>query len=192
MPDLSPRQKDVALLAGGGAALGAVLWVLLGGGPRAAAARAAKSQIGRSDASLYWKDVLPAGYPPSSYPKDWCGGFVLWALHQAGLGEEILWQVGSGFLSRLPITATPQIGDIAYFTNNQHHAMVVDVTADGRLVDLVNGNGTAGKVSPSTVHVSQVAAFYSIQGLVDAAGHPSLWLLGGAAVAGAAAWRWIR
>lgn len=189
---LTPHQKDLALLLGGAGGLAAATLALWPLAPRQLAARAALSQLGRSNADPYWRDVLSPGYPPASYPKDWCGGFVLWALHQAGLGRDILWAVGSGFLGRLPPTRHPEVGDIAYFDNNQHHAMITDVHPDGRL-SLVNGNGTAGQVSASVILPSQAAAFYSIQPLIDAAPNTSgLWLLGGAAVAGAAAWHWIR
>jgi hypothetical protein len=189
---LTPHQKDLALLLGGAGGLAAATLALWPLAPRELAAEAALSQLGQSDADPYWKDVLTPGYPPSGYPKDWCGGFVLWALHRADLGLDILWEVGSGFLSRLPTTQHPEVGDVAYFTNNQHHAMIVNVRPDGRL-DLVNGNGTGGKVSSSVILPSQAAAFYSIQPLIDAAPNTSgLWLLGGAVLAGVASWKLIR
>ncbi len=189
---LTPHQKDTALLVGGASGLAlaaAAFWPLP---PRERAAAAAVAELGRSNPAPYWADVLGPGYPPSGYPKDWCGGFALWALHRAGLGREILWEVGSGFLSRLPTTQHPQVGDIAYFDNNQHHAMIAGVLPSGRL-SLVNGNGSGGKVSSSEIFPSEAAAFYSIQPLVDAAAtRAGLWLLGGAALAGAAAWKLIR
>ncbi len=169
-----------------GAAAG--IWALWPLPPRLRVARAAKSQLGLSDDTPYWADVLP-GTPPSGYPKDWCGGFALWALHQAGLGRKIFWVIGTGFLQKLPTTQSPKVGDIAYFDTNQHHAVVVGVNADGT-VDLVNGNGMYGAVSASTTPKSHVAGFYSIEPLLSTAESDSSlpWALGAAAVLGAGAW----
>ncbi len=74
--------------------------------------------------------------------------------------------MGDGFIGplRLPITSNPQPGDIAYFTNNQHEAIVEKV--NGNTVKLINGNGQGGKVSLSSVDRSKVAAFYSIEALL--------------------------
>jgi hypothetical protein len=122
----------------------------------------ALSEVGNKDPSKFWRDVLPGQFV---FPPDWCGAFVLWALHQVGLAKNWSWIIGKGFLYRLPITKTPQIGDMAYFNHNQHHAVVSSVNNDGT-VSLVNGNGTGGAVSTSKIPVSQVTAFYSISPLL--------------------------
>lgn len=125
---------------------------------------AAVSQVGLSDGAKYWRAVGPG----MDYTKEWCGTFALWAIQQAGLAQGWTWMIGPktpGFLYRLRITKDPKPGDIAYFTKNQHHAVVTGVT--GTHVDLVNGNGTGGRVTVSTAPRSNVAAFYSIQPLVD-------------------------
>ncbi len=187
---LTPSEKIWALGAGGVVvALGGVvaLWPT---DPRLRVAQAALSQLGRTDASVYWSDVLP-GTPPSGYPKDWCGAFALWAIHQAKLGLDIDWQVGLGFLSEnLPTTPVPQIGDIAYFTTNEHHAVVVGYDPASDQVSLVNGNGTGGAVSSSVGPRTHAQAYYNIQSLVDrSAGDGVLpWLVGSSVVAAAAAW----
>lgn len=190
LPKLTPRQQQYGLL-GLGVALAATataLWWPVP--PRDRVVRIAESQIGVTDARAFWKDVLPPGTPESSYPKDWCGAFALWCLHQAGLGLDLSWQVGMGFLQHLPTTQTPQKGDIAYFTNNEHHAVVTDVNL-GVLDEagLINGNGTGGAVSSSIS--GNAEAYYSIQPLIDQAAQnasPVPWLLGGAAVIGLGAY----
>jgi hypothetical protein len=71
----------------------------------------------------------------------------------------------SGFLYRLPLTTTPKIGDIAYFTKNQHHGVIAGV--HGSLLDVINGNGSGGKVTLSTIPMTSAAGIYSIQPLID-------------------------
>lgn len=127
----------------------------------------ATGELGKNDASKYWRDVLPSLHP-NSFPKDWCGGFALWTLHQAGLAKDWSWEIGKGFLYRLPITKLPRPGDIAYFDTNQHQALVKSLNADGT-VTLINGNGIGQQVTTSTKPTSSVRAFYSIQPLIDAA-----------------------
>lgn len=122
---------------------------------------AALSQVGMSDPSPYWADTSPTVDMGVS---DWCGGFALWALHQAGVLLNKHWRMGLGFLLTAPplsTTKSPQIGDIAYFNHNEHHAVVVGVSTKG--IQLANGNGANGEVSLSTVQPSQVTAFYSIE-----------------------------
>lgn len=185
---LPPNQLRTWGIATGGAVAGAVaLWALWPVPPRERVARAARSQLGRTDPTPYWRDVLPF-VSPGNYPPDWCGAFALWAIHQGGLGKDVDWIIGRGISADLPTTQDPLPGDIAYFTNNQHHAVVVGV--NGSTVSLVNGNGTGGAVSPSTIQKSQAAAYYSIEPLIEGAESDGAapWLLGSAAVAGAAAW----
>ncbi len=191
LPQLTPRQKQYGLIGVGvaGALTATALW--WPSPPRARVVQAATDMLGVTDARAFWRDVLPPGTPESAYPKDWCGAFALWCLHQAGLGLDIGWQVGMGFLSaNLPTTQTPQAGDIAYFTNNEHHAVVTDpdVGIPGS-VGLINGNGMNGAVSASTS--GNAAAYYSIQPLIDQAARNASsvpWLLGGAAVIGLGAY----
>lgn len=122
----------------------------------------ASAEIGNSIPTKYWKNVLPTA---NQYPPSWCGAFALWALHQAGLAKDINWIIGIGFLFKLPQTTAPKIGDIAYFSVNQHHAVVSAVNTDGT-VSLINGNGQDAKVSLSKIHRNKVTAFYSIQPLI--------------------------
>jgi hypothetical protein len=119
--------------------------------------------------TTYWKDVLSTS-DFTTPPKDWCGAFALWALHKAGLALDVLWKVGTGFIypQNLPTTVIPKPGDIAYFTHNQHQAIVKSVNNDGT-VTLINGNGTGGRITISNPKVSDVTAFYSIQPFIDKA-----------------------
>jgi hypothetical protein len=153
-------------------------------------ARAALSQVGSTNAALYWADVLP-GTAPSGYPKDWCGAFALWSLHQAGLALGVDWIIGQGFLQNgFPTTSDPQVGDVAYFDQYEHQAVVTGVSPDGSTVSLANGNGTGGAVSTSVTPKSHAAAFYSIapwlSGATSDSGLP--WMAASALVLGAGAW----
>jgi hypothetical protein len=137
-------------------------------------ANAAAGEMDLDEPSKYWDDVMG----PGIHPKDWCGAFALWALHQAGLALKIKWKPTLGFLmvppTVLPTTKTPKVGDIAYFNKSQHHAVVRKVYADGT-VDLVNGNGynphiangAKSEVAPSHVPLSAVTYFFSIKPYID-------------------------
>jgi hypothetical protein len=125
----------------------------------------------------YWADVLPPGTPAQDYPQDWCGCFVLWCLHRAGLGLELHWQIGRGFASHLRQLAPherPQPGDLAYFAHNQHHALVesareglcVSNTAVSDQFDSVDGNQPAIERRRGR-SLSVPAAFYSIEPLIQ-------------------------
>ena len=163
--------------------------------PDALRARVVKAALGEPDKAprvpIYWLSAL--GYRPSAeaLSRDWCGIFILWALHEAGLAQNVKWTVGEGFISseHLPITSDPKPGDIAYFTKNQHMALVRSVgktnsrlsMVDGRnkfladsrqpiadsQIQLINGNGNFGYISQSTVDKNAVTAFYSIQPFID-------------------------
>jgi hypothetical protein len=112
----------------------------------------------------YWNDVL---VDPSSKPKEWCGGFALWAIHQAKLGLDVSWKIGTGFLGHLRLLKggeLPKPGDIAYFAKNQHQAIVKEV--NGNTVTLINGNAEGGSISVSSKPLSAVTAFYSLSPLL--------------------------
>jgi hypothetical protein len=99
---------------------------------------------------------------------DWCGGFYLWALKVAGVAPaSVFWRFdGTGIGSaRLRLTKDPQPADLAYFTKNQHHAMVRAVEGDA--VHLINGNGGGKGITLSTVSRGDVAGFYSVAPLLS-------------------------
>lgn len=190
---LSPLQERLALLGAGTLAVASGAIALWPVSRRSRVVDAATDALGVRDARAFWRDVLPAGTPESQYPKDWCGAFALWCLHQAGLGLDLQWEFGPpnyGFLWRLPTTQNPQPGDVAYFDTNQHHALVTDIGLIGDRVGLINGNGMGGAVTASSAQRSSAAAYYSIEPLVVAASAGSMlpWLVGSASAAGVAAW----
>jgi hypothetical protein len=126
----------------------------------------ARSQIGASNGGVYWLSALEPGTPVTDYPKDWCGGFLLAGLHSVGLGKTLFWKIGDGFLiPNLDQTLSPKPGDIAYFDKNEHQALVTAVDSNG-MVSLINGNGANGQVTTSTVPISTVKAFFSIDRLL--------------------------
>jgi hypothetical protein len=123
---------------------------------------AAEGELGPGDTDAYWASCKVSGM----IPPHWCGCFVLWALHQAGLALNVRWIVGQGFASGLPMTYKPKPGDIAYFSQPfQHHALVV--SWDGTTLETIDGNAPGVKrgtrVRPEDVR------FYSIEPYIRAA-----------------------
>lgn len=129
---------------------------------------AALTQLGEQDPDKYWGIVQPAMVKTGAA---WCGGFALWALKQAGLASNIDWTVGKGFIFKgasgrsLPITKSPQPGDIAYFNNLQHHAVVKEVNGP-ELVTIDGNQGPGEQVKLRTRNIGAVTAFYSIEPLL--------------------------
>ena len=125
----------------------------------------AKAEIGQQDPQKYWEDVIPG---VSDFHGAWCGGFTLWALHQAGVAKGVNWTIGKGYCYQLPITTDPQPGDIAYFDQPyQHHAIVVS-NENGKLVT-VDGNQPGNTVKLRERESDSPTAFYSIEPLLSAA-----------------------
>lgn len=124
-------------------------------------------EIGKSDASKYWREVLQSGPP---FPPHWCGAFALWALREAGL-TDWYWAIGKGFLWRLPRTKTPQPGDMGYQDQPfQHHFVVVEVGS--QTFTSVDGNqGNPGVQERNRKLDLSKFAFYSIEPLL-VADHP--------------------
>ncbi len=151
---MKPRTLGTALAV---AIMGAYLWP----SRRERVVNAALRELGNGDPGRYWDAVLPG----QAAPADWCGAFALWALQQAGLATGWRWEVGKGFLYRLPLTTRPDKGDVAYFDKSQHHAIVADLLMNGD-VELLNGNGAIGVVTRTVVPRSAVTAFYSIEPLL--------------------------
>lgn len=119
--------------------------------------------------SRYWADVLHQA-ATAPHPKEWCGAFALWCLHQAGIGLELRWVFGPphfGFLYNLPTTKAPKPGDIAYLDKPwQHHAIVVETVGD--VVHTIDGNqGAANPVSTHEAPLTHWTAFYSIESLLE-------------------------
>lgn len=125
----------------------------------------AEGELGPQDPQKYWQAVIP-GAEGQAFSGDWCGGFSLWVLHQAGLGVDVPWVIGKGYLFNLSTTSDPQPGDIAYMDQPyQHHAVVVDVS--GGTATTVDGNQPGNTVKLKTRPVSAWTAFYSVQPWID-------------------------
>jgi hypothetical protein len=120
----------------------------------------------------YWTSALGRPVTFEEIAKlAWCGGFALWALHEAGLGLDKLWHIGSGFLLQqphpLPVTHSPQPGDIGYQASPfQHHFVIQSV--DGNQVHSIDGNQP--DVARRTRTISQALTFYSIAPLLALVG----------------------
>lgn len=143
---------------------------------------------GRPD--LYAREI---GGDPGA---DWCGYLALWALQRAGLAKGVRWIQGAGFISplRLPAVATPQPGDIVFVPSPfQHQALVVSYEPTTGMVTSIDGNQPGIEPRVRFVKNGNIQ-FYSIQPLVDEAERNAPawpWLIGGAAVLGAAAYAWL-
>jgi hypothetical protein len=188
---MKPGLKLVAILGGAVVGLGGIVWAVLrgrtssSGAPppssgkpppssgkppsTAYAARRqqivdrARAEIGSSDASSYWLEVLGT---PGPYPPHWCGAFVLWVYRTAGLVD---WQwsfdkTKPGFLYRLQSTTDPQPGDAAYYANLQHHALVASVDRAKGTIKTIDGNQP--DVREVTRPLSAASAYYSIEPLL--------------------------
>lgn len=130
---------------------------------RAAVVDRVTAEIGKSDATKYWREALQSGPP---FPPHWCGAFALWALRTEGLCDWY-WQIGKGFLWRLPRTRDPKPGDMGYQDQPfQHHFVVAEV---GRQTfTSVDGNqGNPGVQERNRKLDLSKYAFYSIASLLD-------------------------
>lgn len=103
---------------------------------------------GSSQVIGYWRAVLPPAWSNAlvkqyAAAKEWCGGFALWALKQAGIAGAVHWVDGIGFLAgaKLPRTTSPELGDVAVFpVPFWHHALVVSWE---RMADFFTKDGEA-------------------------------------------------
>lgn len=152
--DTTPR-VDLSGLNETGEAIDARLAVIL----------IARGELGEQDPDKYWHVVQP-GLVGHRHDVSWCGGFALWCLRQARLCDWD-WVIGKGFLFHLPATHEPKAGDIAYFGNLSHHA-IVELVQDGKLHSIDGNTMPYPKegVTAKTRDLSQVTVFYSIAHLV--------------------------
>jgi hypothetical protein len=138
--------------------------------PREKIVDAAMREVGDQDPDKYWAMVQPTMKGTGAA---WCGGFALWALKQAGLVPEMDWTQGKGFIFKgnrgapLPVTKNPQPGDIAYFDNLQHHAIVRSFDPLTGALETVDGNQSPGeRVALRTRNIKEAAAIFSIAPLL--------------------------
>jgi len=125
---------------------------------------AAISQIGPQDPQRYWQDVIPE-HP--GFSGEWCGGFALWAIRQAGIAQDVHWKMGLGFCYQLPVISSPLPGDIAYFDKPYQHHAIVESVLHG-MVNTIDGNQPGDTVARRTRPVESVTAFYSIDPFIRA------------------------
>lgn len=131
----------------------------------------AASQIGKDD----WRQYMQG--TTEQIPKEkphWCGIFAMWVYQKAGLLTGQKWDFHGGgmsrFLKQIPAEEAKP-GDLAYFNENNHHAIVESIDVANNKMTTIDGN-TAGKQGgqPNYSMVyrktsrspSDVAAFYSI------------------------------
>lgn len=127
-------------------------------GLRARVAKVALSEVGTPNGLKY----IAAEAPSAASSTPYCGLFVLWVAHRAlPRSRAVKWVMDSGISGKLQTTNSPEIGDIAYFDRNQHHAVIVGITPDK--FQLVNGNGTGGGVTLTETPRTNVRAVFSIQ-----------------------------
>lgn len=107
---------------------------------------------------------------PADHP-EWCGIFTLAALKANGVGLDVCWEVGIGYVGpqHLTITKDPLPGDISYKDQPfQHYGLVAAPLGPNGELDSVEGNAPGVKVlhhpSPSGV------IYYSIDKLLERAG----------------------
>lgn len=154
-----------------------------------AKAEIGQQHIGHPKVTAYWRSVLPPSWTDQqvllySKTKQWCGGFALWCLKQAGLAAGVFWRDGLGFLgpARLHTTTTPSRGDVGYIAAPFQHHLLFDFEHEGK-VHSVDGN------QPDVREKTRPRAgitFYSIQPLIDAvtlgvdtkpvASRPTVWI----------------
>lgn len=157
------------------ASLAGAVFVILGvkkmmQSPRDKIIGAALRELGEQNPDKYWAEVQPSLMGSGAA---WCGGFALWALKQAGLAGDLVWEIWkgpgtkTGFIgpAHLVTTTDPKPGDIAYFSNLQHHAIVKSY--DGETLETIDGNqGPGEQVKVRTRNPKEVTAFYSIEPLL--------------------------
>jgi len=151
------RRNDIIMLAGLTTLVSSAIYFL--SNKRSRLVKVALGEVGKARTSVYSLDAYG-----SEVDKNWCGIFILWALHQVGLAKDWKWEVGKGFIYKLNTTLVPKPGDIAYFNKLNHQALVKSVEGDN--VRLINGNGMNGVVSESLTPKKNVTAFYSIESLL--------------------------
>lgn len=131
-----------------------------------AEARAHVGAWSEADVDALWREVGVPEFVGHWHDKSWCGGYALRCLRRTlPVCATWTWRIGLGFLEvkGLPKVSLPEVGDIAYFAKNQHHAIVVGV-GNGR-VRLVNGNGMTAPVEGITENerpIADATTYYSI------------------------------
>lgn len=166
------KPLHLALLGGALATAGAGVAVLVArrsdsesprGDVRARVLAIARGELGHVGGDKYWADANPAFVGSGA---DWCGGFMLWVYHQAGLLPGVHWKVqtrddmNAGFLFRLPQTQNPEPGDAVYIDQPFQHQGFVE-RVEGSTVHTIDGN-QGNRVGTRERPRSSITAFFSI------------------------------
>lgn len=113
----------------------------------------------------YWRAALPPEWTDAQvklYAKtrEWCGGFTLWCLKQAGIAQDVSWKDGIGYLgpAHLKQTRTPSRGDVGVKPHPFAHHWLFKYEYDGWFYGI--GGNTPG-VKEQRFRKDQVV-FYSI------------------------------
>jgi hypothetical protein len=124
-----------------------------------------RGEMAAPDHDAYWAEVLDDTDP---HPPQWCGALILWALRKAKL-TDAFWVREKGFIYPIGLpqiqASEVQIGDIAYFSKNQHQATISEVLGGGRF-RILNGNAAGGAITETETDASKVEGFFSIGRLV--------------------------
>jgi hypothetical protein len=149
---------------------------------RARVVNVALQELGQRDPLKYWRDVMPgvddAQLEKYAKTRDWCGGFALWCIKQAGLAPDMHWKDGKGFCYQLPTTTDPKPGDIAFFKTLNHHAIVLNYDPVTGVLRTIDGNqgpklhpdepgSIRTTVTEHTRKASDATTFFSIAPLVE-------------------------
>lgn len=124
----------------------------------------AQSQVGQGAGNDWTKYLIGTveDWPQKKIP--WCGIFVTWVLHKAGLTSK-KWEWGSGISSILERTENPKPGDVLYIDQPfQHHGIIISIEND--IINSVDGNSPGGIVDSRSRSIGEITAFYSIGPLV--------------------------
>lgn len=127
---------------------------------------------GSAQVQRYCESALPTLTPAqirqAAKSLEWCGIFTLFCLHEAGIALGVRWTLGGGFVLEhgLPLTSTPQPGDIAIRPSPFWHHAIVESLADGTLTT-IDGNqpGVVRRIRPAPASNMQ---YHSIAPLLPA------------------------
>ena len=112
---------------------------------------------------------------------NWCGFFVVYSLKQGGARQNIKWLPSIGIKKEFKPTtkdakrlgyrkdwANMKPGDVALFSKNSHHSLIVEV-GPGNKFKTIDGNGEYGEVNIHEREVGKsaqrIVGFYSLDDL---------------------------
>jgi hypothetical protein len=116
-----------------------------------------------------WLDVGVPEFVGHWHDKAWCGAYALRCVNRA-LGTAHAWRPGVGFIYPLGlrVVSLPEPGDVAYFAQGQHHA-IVERFEGGKLYT-VDGNALTAPREGVALRerVNPSVTYYSVEKLIHA------------------------